>query len=224
MRKLLIQAALRLALIVVGIAGIILTCFSSSFMGNRVTFMFFTVQSNITIIAITMVFLVDTIIQIAGKKSFINDVLLKIKYVFVVAITITCLVFFFMLAPTVGLDYLLSFNNFSLHAIVPILAIVDFFLYDKDIKLTLPSSLLGTAMPFYYLIFFLVGIPLNFRYLNNSVAPYFFLDYQTLTWFKFTSNGPGVFYYIIFMLIGISGLCLIYYFLVKLRKGKSKDK
>ena len=72
-----------------------------------------------------LIFLINEILLLTIKKSFVNQVLLHIKYVATVAITTTFLVFFTMLAPLMGVDYLLSFNNFSLHAIVPILAIID---------------------------------------------------------------------------------------------------
>ena len=221
MKGIIVQVLIRAALIIVGVLGIILTVFSdNSFMGNTVAFLYFTVQSNITIISIEVVFLIDAIRQLFSKKTFINDILLYIKYAFVVAITITCLVFVTMLMPTLGASYLLSYGNFSLHLIVPILAVTDFFIFDKNIKLTKVTCLFGTGMPLYYLIFFLIGIPLNVRYIGDSVAPYFFLDFKTLTWFRFTSNGPGVFYWILILLALISALCYAYYFLMKLRQRK----
>ena len=94
-----------------------------------------------------LVFLVNEVVELLTKKSFINQTLLFIKYVATVAITVTFLVFFTMLAPLMGVDYLLSFNNFSLHAIVPILAIVDLILFDTDIKITYTNSLLATIAP-----------------------------------------------------------------------------
>ena len=99
-------------------------------------FFFFTVQSNIFIILMAFLFLGHEIISLFTKKYFVNQIILYLKYVATVAITVTFLVFFTMLAPLMGMDYLLSFNNFSLHAIVPILAIIDFIIYDVDIELT----------------------------------------------------------------------------------------
>ena len=218
MKKLIIQLIIRLALVVIGITGIILTASSTSFMGDKVTFLFFTVQSNITIIIIEMVYAIDVLLQILGKKSFSNNVLLIIKYIFTVAITITFLVFTTMLIPSLSLDYLFSFRNYSLHFIVPILAVVDFFIFNPDIKLTKYSCLWGTAMPIYYVIFFLINIPLGTRYLYGECAPYFFLNYEKLTWFSFTNNGPGVIYWILILTVAIIGLCYLFYFLMHLRQ------
>ncbi len=222
MKKLIIQIILRLALIVIGVVGIILTASSTSFMGDKVTFTFFTVQSNITIILIELVYLVDAILQLFSKKSFSNNILLIIKYLFTVAITITFLVFVFMLAPTLDNSYLFSFNNYSLHFIVPIIALVDFFVFNSDIKLTKLNCLWGTAMPIYYVIYFLIGIPQGRTYLYGDHAPYFFLNYEKLTWFSFTENGPGVFYWILILTAGIVVLCYLFYFLMWLRQKLNK--
>lgn len=220
MKKQIIQLAIRLSLAIIGIVGIVITAVSGSFMGQNKTFLYFTVQSNITIIAIELVFAVDALLQILGKKSFSNNALLLIKYVFTVAITITFLVFAFILAPTLSASYLLSYGNFSLHFIVPILALVDFFIFNSDIKLTKVNCLLGAAMPIYYVIFFLIGIPLGVTYLNGSRAPYFFLEYEKLTWFRFTENGPGVIYWILILTIAIIGLCYLFYLFMRLRQKK----
>ena len=150
------------------------------------------------------------------NKRFVNQILLYIKFVATVAITITFLVFFTMLAPLMGVDYLLSFNNFSLHAIVPILAIVDFIIYDTDINLSYPKSLIGSAMALYYVIFVYIGVPLNFQYGENLKFPYFFLDYEKNGFFF--EKGFGIILWIIVLLIGIFALCLLFCLFIKLRQ------
>ena len=222
MGKLITQLFIRIALAVVGIVGIILTVASSSFMGDTVAFRFFTVQSNITIIIIELIYAFDALLQLFGKKSISNHVLLMIKYIFTVAITITFLVFVFMLAPTLSVDYLLSYNNFSLHFIVPILALVDFFIFNSDIKLNKSNCLWGVAMPVYYVIYFLIGVPMERTYINGDLAPYFFLNYEQITWFSFTDKGPGVFYWILILTAGIIGLCYLFLLFMWLRQKKNK--
>lgn len=222
MGKLITQLVIRIALAVIGIVGIILTVASSSFMGDTVAFRFFTVQSNITIIVIELIYAFDALLQIFGKKSISNRILLMIKYIFTVAITITFLVFVFMLAPTLSVDYLLSYNNFSLHFIVPILALVDFFIFNSDIKLNKSNCLWGVAMPVYYVIYFLIGVPMERTYINGDLAPYFFLNYKQITWFSFTDKGPGVFYWILILTAGIIGLCYLFLLFMWLRQKKNK--
>ena len=220
--KKLIESLIELTLIVMVVLGTVFSVTGSKFMAGPTAFLFFTIQSNLTIAGISLVFLISNVLELCGKKGFINNTLLLIKYTFTVAITITFLVFFIALAPLVGKDYLFSFNNMSVHLIVPLLALTDFFVFDSKIRLTKVTCLLGCAMPLYYLIFFLIGIPLGFRYVNNDVAPYFFLNFKTYGWFTITSKGPGVFYWILIMLVAISALCYLFLLLVTLRKKLDK--
>ena len=216
MVKRIIRIAILSALAVVGILGIIFTALSSAFMGGGSVFFFFTVQSNIFIIAMALIFLANEVIQLINKKSFVNQTLLFIKYVATVAITVTFLVFFAMLAPLMGVDYLLSFNNFSLHAIVPILAIVDFILFDTDIHLTYSNSLIATIAPISYVIFVYVGAIFRLQYGENLYYPYFFLDFEK-NGFLF-EKGFGILPWIIILLVGICGLGCLYCLFIKLRQ------
>ena len=214
--KVIAKIAIKATLVVVGILGIIFTAQSSAFMGGASVFFFFTVQSNIFIIAMALVFLINEILLLRSKKSFINQTLLYIKYVATVAITITVIVFFTMLAPLMGIDYLVSFNNLSLHAIVPILAIVDFFLFDTDINLTYPKSLISTIAPISYVVFVYVGSIFKLQYGENLYYPYFFLDFEKNGFFF--EKGFGVILWIIILLVGICGLGFLYCLIIKARQ------
>ena len=220
--KVIAKIAIKATLVVVGILGIIFTAQSSAFMGGASVFFFFTVQSNIFIISMALIFLINEILLLRNKKSFINQTLLYIKYVATVAITITFIVFFTMLAPLMGIDYLVSFNNLSLHAIVPILAIVDFFLFDTDINLTYPKSLISTIAPISYVIFVYVGSIFKLQYGENLYYPYFFLDFEK-NGFLF-EKGFGIIPWIVILLIGICGLSLLYCLLIRVRQKALKNK
>ena len=214
--KTVLKIALKASLAIVGILGIIFTAQSSAFMGGGSVFFFFTVQSNIFIIVMSLLFLVNDVMLLVNKKSFVNQTLLLIKYVATVAITITFIVFFTLLAPLMGVDYLLSFNNFSLHAIVPILAIVDFILFDTDINLTYKNSLLATIAPISYVIFVYIGAIFKLRYGENLYYPYFFLDFEKNGFFF--EKGFGIIPWIIILLAGICGLGFLYCLIIKLRQ------
>ena len=222
MIKKIIRIAILSTLVIVGILGIVFTAQSSKFMGGASVFFFFTVQSNIFIIAMALLFLVNEIVFLIKKKSFVNQTLLYIKYVATVAITITFLVFFTMLAPLMGVDYLLSFNNFSLHAIVPVLAIIDFFLFDIEINLTYPKSLLATIAPIAYVAFVYIGAIFKLQYGENLYYPYFFLNIETNGFFF--EKGIGVIPWIIILLAGICGLGFLYCLFVKLRQKSLLNK
>ena len=217
MIKRIIRIIILSALIVVGILGIIFTALSSDFMGGASVFYFFTVQSNIFIIVMALLFLGHEIICLVRKEEKVNQIMLQIKFVATVAITVTFIVFFTMLAPLMGIDYLLSFNNFSLHAIVPILAIIDFIIFDTSINLSYPKSLIATIAPISYVIFvYAIGVPLKLQYAKDLYFPYFFLNYDQNGFFF--EKGFGVIPWIIILLTAIIGLGLLFCFFIKLRQ------
>ena len=75
--KVIAKIAIKAALVIVGILGIVFTAQSSAFMGGASVFFFFTVQSNIFIILMALIFLINEVVQLFIKKSFINEWLLK---------------------------------------------------------------------------------------------------------------------------------------------------
>ena len=220
--KSIIKIVIKAALVTAGVLGIVLTAQSTEFMGGGSVFFFFTVQSNIFIMLISLLFLINEVELLISKKNYINQVFLHIKYVATVAITVTFLVFFTMLAPLMGMDYLLSFKNFSLHAIVPILAITDFFLFDTDIQLTYKSSLLATIPPVCYVAFVYIGAIFKIQYAKDLYYPYFFLNIDTNGFF-FEKGTMGIIPWIIILLGFIIGLGCLYCLLMKLRQ-KGLDK
>ena len=78
--KTVVKIIIKAALSIVGILGIVFTALSSAFMGGASVFFFFTVQSNIFIIAMALIFLVNEVVVLLKKKSFISQTLLHIKY------------------------------------------------------------------------------------------------------------------------------------------------
>ena len=220
--KKIIRILILTSILIVGVLGIVFTAKSTDFMGGSVIFNYFTVRSNVFAILMALIFLCNEVVLLIFKKSFINQVLLYLKFTATIAVTLTFIVFFTMLAPLVGINYFLSFNNFSLHAIVPILAIVDFILFDTDINLTYQKSLIGTAMPLYYVFFVYIGVPFNLQYGENLKFPYFFMDYET-NGFLF-EKGFGVIPWIIVLFVVVSGLCALFCFVIKKRQKVSEKK
>lgn len=213
-----------ITLIAFGIYGLYLNFFSTGFMGNGSMLLYFTIQSNIAILAIVIVFFALKIIQLITKKKLINNFLLHLKFVFTVGITITFLVFFILLAPSQQPSYLSSMTNLTVHCLVPIFALIDFFFFDTDIKFNKFSPLSGTIFPLLYLFFVLICTQVGVRF-NGQFVPYFFLDFKTLGWFDISSKGIGVFYYILILLFFVILLCylcmLIVYLVGKINNNPS---
>lgn len=220
--KISLNLLVEIDLIVFGIYGLYLNFFSTGFMGNGSTLLYFTIQSNIAILAIVIVFFVLKIIQLILGKNLINNFLLHLKFVFTVGITITFLVFFILLAPSQQPSYLTSMTNLTVHCLVPVLALIDFFFFDTDIKFNKFSPLTGTIFPLLYLFFVLICTQVGVSF-NGQFVPYFFLDFKTLGWFDISNRGIGVFYYILILLFFVILLCYLCMLIIYL-VDKIKDK
>ena len=104
--------------------GVFLSAYASkgTFMGGSTVFMFFTIQSNI---AIALISLAGIFFIIRNKP--VNHIWYVIKFVGTVSITLTGVVFTFVLAPTLG-EYAWNIQNILTHVIVPAISIIDFFI------------------------------------------------------------------------------------------------
>lgn len=212
-------------LIIIALIGVYLSLFGhDDFMTSIIGLLYFTIQSNIWIMTITIIFLVKDIISYVTKKPWSNNTLLIIKFVFTVAITVTFLVFFIMLAPSLPVKYLTSFNNLSVHFLVPILSIIDFFWFCEKINLKKFSFLYGCIPNLLYLIFALIISTIDgITYSDGAKVPYFFMDYTKLGWFRIGNGSIGVFYWCFILCIAITLLAYLYQIIILRVKHKKES-
>ena len=121
---------------------------------NFKSFRYFTIQSNL---AIALICAVESII-LAQKKP-ISPVWSVIKFVGTVSITLTGIVFVFVLAPTMGASAW-NTQNILTHVVVPLLAVIDFFVLAPSTQIE------------YKNIFYVILPPLLY-----AVSAYFFLNW-----------------------------------------------
>lgn len=118
---------LKIIVITSAIVGTIISYNSANeFMSGSQVFMYFTIQSNLLM---ALVCLIGLCIIFTKKK--INNIWSIIKLVSTISITLTGLVFCFVLAPTLGANAW-NLANILTHVIVPICAIIDFFIIGLD--------------------------------------------------------------------------------------------
>ena len=101
---------------------------NSFFMGGSKALMYFTIQSNIAIAIICAIGLYFVI-----KDRDIPNAWKIIKLVGTVSITLTGVVFGFVLAPTIGPNAW-SLKNLLTHLVVPIVSVMDFFVVFSSIS------------------------------------------------------------------------------------------
>ncbi|MCR5581855.1 MAG: Pr6Pr family membrane protein [Pseudobutyrivibrio sp.] len=198
--------------IVVSLSAIIGTFLSAyagrhSFMGGSRVFMYFTIQSNIAIAIICLVGLYYII-----RDSEISHVWQIVKFVGTVAITLTGVVFCFVLAPTMG-SSAWNIQNILTHVIVPIGAVIDFFLISNCIDLKKSAVLYVIIPPLLYAIYAGVGYVLGWQFADGINYPYFFLNWGSEAGaIGFSSELPfmGTLWWILALLIFLILIGLLY--------------
>lgn len=191
---------------------------------SAAAFLFFTVQSNLWIAAISIPFIVYDIKRLKGEKVVVPQWVYKIKFIFTVAITLTFLVFSLMLSPqmiaTGYVSYLYSMSNIFLHNLVPICAIIDWSLNDYECKTGPKYLLYGAIMPLLYYIFAMIASVSGVDFGNGARVPYFFMEYYTYGWFRIGNGGIGTAYWFILLVGVVLGEGLLFVKLKDLRASK----
>jgi len=219
-----ISIILKSLIILGGIAGLIAS-FLMTEIGAQNEVLYYTIQSNIWILAIMIVFLVLNIVSLKSEKENVPNWLMIIKFVFTVAITLTCFVYNFVLFPASLASPTptnpLELDSFLMHIFVPVLAIADFIKFDYKLVINKCTALYGLITPLYYLPFSFTVAQLGATFKGGERFPYFFLNYDKLSWFGF--NGmPGVFYWLIIVLGIVLGISYLLLFIIKKRKNAKK--
>ena len=212
----LISSTSKLLLVVGVIIGVWASLLQEGFF-NPAHFLYYTIQSNIEIGIICLV----SLLFIFSKKE-IPSIVYALKFIFTVAITLTGLVFNFILYPASIFSNHplnpLSTANFFTHIFVPILSLVDFFAFDYKLKITKKTFLLGLITPLIYFIFVMFCTKVGIRFNGNLFVPYFFLDYKANSWFQLGDGKIGVFYWVIIQILIVLLISSVLLFFLKKRK------
>lgn len=188
----------RVVLIILGIYGLYLN-FSGLKSNPFELLHYFTILSNILVV----MFFMFLIIRYGKNKDYP-----KLKGAVTMSITVTFLVFHFLLRPTmfnmIGTNYsLFSPANLLLHYIIPIMTIFDFLLFDTKGKYKKIDPIIWLIIPFCYFIIMSINGVLGYTFSTGSHYPYFFMDWDKL--------GPGVLLYVLAIIITFTILGYIYY-------------
>lgn len=195
-----LSVILKLIVIVSAAIGVCRSAAASrgTFMGGNRVFMFFTIQSNIAIALICAIGLV-LLFRRKPPKTF----WFVLKFIGTVSITLTGVVFVFVLAPTLG-PYAWNLQNVLTHVVVPIIAVIDFFVtgvYGTVQKRHVP---LVTLPPLAYAIYAGIGYIAGWEFLEGINYPYFFLNWGSPAGaFGFTDRLPfmGTVWWILAILV-----------------------
>ncbi len=188
-----------------------------SFMGGSRVFMYFTIQSNIAIAIICLIG-----IYLLMKNNPTSRLWQIIKLVGTVSITLTGIVFCFVLAPTMGAAAW-NVQNILTHVVVPVVSVVDFFVISTTIELNSSDTVYVIIPPIAYAIYAGIGYVKGWQFADGINYPYFFLNWGSEAGaFGFSKNLPfiGTAWWIILIFIFLLIVGLIYLAISKMIKRK----
>ncbi len=205
-----ISYTLKIIVVLSAAVGVFLSAYAgrNSFMGGSRVFMYFTIQSNI---AVALISLIGCCLMLTKKK--VGEVWHVIQFVGAVAITLTGVVFGFVLAPTLGVNAW-NVQNTLTHVVVPIAAVADFLIvaYGEDIRKK--NVIYVIIPPVLYAIYAAIGYVRGWDFALGINYPYFFLNWGSPAGaFGFTKEMPymGTAWWILALLIFliIVGCCYL---------------
>ncbi len=143
---------------------------------------FFTVDSNILVGVVALIFAYFEYQILKGKRKKVPDKLYILKYVSTVAVLVTCLVTTLYLAPIAPTGYFSMFqkSNLFYHLIIPILCFITFVFFEKTDKIKFKHTFLGVIPVFIYGTLYLIDVLTHIE--NGKVA-------FTYDWYGFAQGG-----------------------------------
>ena len=202
---------IKIAIVTAALGGVILSLFYAEIDGYShwsARLMYFTGLSNIWIGLCVAVILLSPFIKALssddGKRR-----LYILRYIFTVSITVTGIVYCFILAPFAEEGGFIPWTLPSVltHVIAPALCLADFFLDEYKIRLNKAHVALTAIPPLCYFAFAGVLNILDVDFGRGDPYPYFFLNLKSPAGiFGFSDTPPfvlGSFYWILLFLLMI---------------------
>lgn len=143
---------------------------------------FFTVQSNLFIGIISLLFAIDQINILKGRKKEISLFKYILKLMSTGAVFLTFFIVFVYLGPISknGILSLLMNSNLFFHLIIPVLSIITFIFFEKTDKIKFKYVLYGLIPTFLYGVYYLLNVLIHVE--NGRVSPLY-------DWYWFVQNG-----------------------------------
>jgi hypothetical protein len=166
----------RLLLIGVCLWGILLNVLASTDWLSILSY--YTIQSNLIVLVFFIIFL---IYSLRLKKKAPSARYYTIKGAVTMCITLTLLIFHFLLRPTLfsmsdGASYVNSPMNIIVHYVVPLMVLADWLLFDRKGAFKKTDPLVWTIIPWAYFAFSLIRAQFAVFTNTGSRYPYFFID------------------------------------------------
>ena len=218
-----LSSFLKIIVIVSALLGTFLSAYAGrhSFMGGSRVFMYFTIQSNIAMAIICGIGL-----YLIKKGGDVSRTWYIIKFVGTVSITLTGVVFGFVLAPTLG-AYAWNIQNTLTHVVVPVVSVIDFFVIAPQARISKKNVFYVVIPPILYAIYAAIGFVKGWEFADGINYPYFFLNWGSPAGaFGFIKEMPfmGSAWWIIVLLLFLIVVGYCYLALAELIFNRCKNK
>ena len=215
-----VSIILKIIIVLSVIAGVVLSSMASaeSFMGGETVFMYFTVQSNILIALVCLVGLIMILMNRPCSKVWYI-----IKLTATVSITLTGIVFCFVLAP--GMENAWTPPSILMHALVPAASIIDYLVICNVMKVKKINVLWVTVPPILYAIYSGIGYVRHWEFFQGYNYPYFFLNWGSEAGaIGFSDSVPfmGPVWWILIILVLLLVVGLVYLLIADLIRKKTR--
>ncbi len=227
-RRSAVSLMLKISLVISSLFGVALSLLNAERDGYSAWWrrlLYYTAQSNIWIGTNTLILLVLPLLKLKNRERW-KTRLYILKYVFTTSITMTGVVFCFLLAPFAEESYhVWSLSGYLTHVFSPALAAADFFVDEYRVPLRLKHVFLTELPPLiYFSTASILGI-LHTDFGRGVFYPYFFLNYTSPAGvFGFSNQFPfiiGSFYWMTLFALVMFGIGFLY---AKLYNLKTKQR
>ena len=149
-------------------------------------FKFFTVDSNLFMGIISLLFAIFEIRLLKGSIKEMPRYMYILKLMATTGVTLTFLVVFTYLGPLVGNIYLMILNsNLFFHLLVPVFSMITFVFFERNNKMSFKYSFYGLIPVIMYGLYYLINVLIHMN--NGIVSPVYDFYYfvQNGVWTTF---------------------------------------
>lgn len=172
---------------------------------------FFTVQSNVFMGIIALLFAFEEIKLLNEKEKNISKKLYILKLMSTTAVGLTCFIVFSYLGPISkgGIISMLMNSNLFFHLLIPVISIINFIFFEKTNIIIVKETFYGIIPILLYAFYYLTNILIHME--NGKVSVLY-------DWYWFVQQGVWTAIYVVPMILGIT--YIISFILWKLNKYK----
>ena len=168
---------------------------------------FFTVESNLFVGIISLIFSIKEIKIIKGNEKELSTKMYLLKYMSTSAVSLTFFIVFSYLGPISkgGIISMLTNSNLFFHLIIPVLSIINFTIFEKTNKIKFKQVIYGIIPTFLYGLYYCINV---LTHIENGKVSYIY------DWYWFIQNGVWtaiIVIPVIFLISYLISLCLWYF-------------